>query len=198
MFFISKQKHLGKGPEIAPLLEAWLPVLRANLERRLPLPPAASGGAPESAAGRPPSLRSCFNPSLYLLVPTSAAAPMVPQPRLCLPWAPWGPTGAPTCGPTSRLHHPSTIVRQVPRVPDCPAPGWDRGRATAWLPSLALTESPQHLVPHHPTQGDTSPAGPWHWVFCKDWQRNLFRKHQVFTLLLCTLATVIPWRMKDF
>lgn len=32
LFFISKQKHLGKGPEIIPLLEAWLPVLRANLE----------------------------------------------------------------------------------------------------------------------------------------------------------------------
>lgn len=50
LFFISNQKQLGKGPEIIPHLEAWLPVLRASLETALPLPPAASGGAPESDA----------------------------------------------------------------------------------------------------------------------------------------------------
>lgn len=61
LFFISKQKHLGKGPEIILLVEAWPPVLRANLETGLLLPPAASGGAPGSAAGRSHSLRSWFN-----------------------------------------------------------------------------------------------------------------------------------------
>lgn len=50
LFFISNQKQLGKGPEIIPLLEVWLTVLRASLETALPLPPAASGGAPESGA----------------------------------------------------------------------------------------------------------------------------------------------------
>lgn len=143
LFFISKQKHLGKGPEIIPLLEAWLPVLRANLE-------AAQLGCPFLLVllerlwtvpwGDPLPTGGCFNPILYPSAPIGATAPAVPQPQLCLLRAPPAETRAPARRPTSRPGlSPAPSPRRCPlpglgAAPDCPAPGWVVGEALAAQP----------------------------------------------------------------